>query len=501
MRRRKRKTSSAQLHGRTNGLDRLLVDRSARVPPTAADRLLRSLSMSANYSRLWMGVAAALVVVGGRAPRRGAVRGLLAVSVASAVANGIAKPLLPRRRPPDESVPFVRRLVSPPVSSSFPSGHAASAAAFATGVALESPTAGVLVAPIALAVGYSRVHIGVHWPSDVVAGAALGSAIALATRRWWAARPDDPATLGPSARIEPVQGGNGLLLVGNPFSGSGAADDALQQLRTRLPAAQVLELDAEADLEAQLDDLLGREHIVALGVLGGDGTVSSVAAAAVHHRLPLAVFAGGTLNHFARDAGVEDMARTLRALDAGEVVRIDTARVQFDRSEPQTFINTASLGGYPDFVRLRERWETRIGKWPAAGIAMVRLLFRAQPLHTTIDGAHTAIWMLFVGNGRYHPSHQIPMSRPEIHRGTLDIRYLRADLAFSRTRLIWATLTGTLERSATYVHRQADRLDVGVAHAPVSLATDGEVDHRGKDFTFTSQPAALTLFRPPDENS
>ncbi|MFQ6394411.1 bifunctional phosphatase PAP2/diacylglycerol kinase family protein [Nocardia sp. KC 131] len=498
MRRRKTGTSSTQPKGLTNGLDRLLVDRSARVRPTSADRFLRALSMSANHSRLWVGVAAGLVVVGGRAPRRGAVRGLLAVGVASAVANGIAKPLFPRRRPPDESVPFVRRLVSPPVSSSFPSGHAASAAAFVTGVALESPAAGAVVAPIALAVGYSRVHIGVHWPSDVVAGALLGGAIALTTRRWWAARPDDPATLGPVTRIEPVLDGNGLLLVGNPQSGSGAGDEVLQILRKRLPAAQVLELEPDIDLAARIDDLLSRERIVALGVLGGDGTVSSVAAAAVEHRLPLAVFAGGTLNHFARDAGVEDMTRTLDALDAGETVLIDTAHVQFDRSEPRTFINTASLGGYPDFVRMRERWEARLGKWPAAGIAMVRLLFGAQPLHATIDGASTAIWMLFVGNGGYHPSHQIPMSRPEIHRGTLDIRYLRADVAFSRTRLIWATLTGTLERSATYVHRRADRLDVGVADFPVSLATDGEVDHRGKDFTFTSQPAALTLFRPYD---
>ncbi|WP_433761219.1 bifunctional phosphatase PAP2/diacylglycerol kinase family protein [Nocardia sp. CA-135398] len=473
-------------------VDTWLVARSARVRPTAADRFLRTLSMSADHSRLWM-VVAALMSMGGRAPRRAAVRGLVSVALASSVANGIAKPLFPRRRPPDESVPFVRRLVKPPVSSSFPSGHSASAAAFATGVALESPAAAVIVAPIAVAVGYSRVHIGVHWPSDVIAGGAMGAAIALGTRRWWAQRDDEPAELGPHQRITPIHNGLGLLLVINTGAGGGTDSEQLRLLHENLPAAEFLTITD--DLTARLDERVARDDIAALGVFGGDGTVSAVAAAAVEYRLPLAVFAGGTLNHFARDTGVECPEHTLAALESGDAVRTDTAEVRSDGLEPRTFVNTASLGGYPDFVHLRERWEPRLGKWPAAGIAMLRVLFRAQPLPTTIDGTRTAIWMLFVGNGHYRPAHQIPMSRPALHHGTLDIRYLRADLPFSRTRLIWATLTGTLDRSATYVNRRADRLTVHVEDGPVALATDGEVDFRGDDFTFTSRPATLTLLR------
>ncbi|GAB2639556.1 bifunctional phosphatase PAP2/diacylglycerol kinase family protein [Nocardia goodfellowii] len=491
-----RDRQSAGPQGLASALDVWLVDRSARVRPSRADRMLRGLSTSANHSRLWIGVGAAMILLGNPAARRAGTRGLVAVALASGIANGIAKPLFPRRRPPDESVPFVRRLVKPPVSSSFPSGHSASAAAFATGVALEYPAAAVAVVPVAAAVGYSRVHIGVHWPSDVVAGAALGAGVALATHRWWAVREDEPALLGPAARIEPLEQGRGLLMVVNPLAGAGSGGGPYDWtlLREQLPEADFVELDPAVGLDAQLEERLRHKDVRGIGVLGGDGTVSSVAGFAVRHRLPLAVLSGGTLNHFARDAGVDDIDDTLAAVRTGQVAACDAALVRSDDSAARTFVNTASLGGYPDFVRLRERWQEHLGKWPAAGISMIRVLLGAEPLHVVIDGQPMAIWMLFVGNGRYHPANQIPRSRPELHRGTLDVRYLRADVPFSRTRLIWSTLTGTLGSSPTYVRHERHRLEVSVTEASVSLATDGEVDFKGRDFVFESQPDTLILF-------
>ncbi|WP_233532366.1 bifunctional phosphatase PAP2/diacylglycerol kinase family protein [Antrihabitans sp. YC2-6] len=476
-------------------LDDLLIDRSARIPPTNVDRSLVLLTTAANHSALWAAVAGALAV-SGRRNRRAAVRGLLAIGSASLVANGIAKPLFPRRRPPDESVPFVRRLLKPPVSSSFPSGHAASAAAFATAVAIESPVAGAVVAPLAAAVAYSRVHVGVHWPSDVVVGAALGATLALATRRWWAVRDDEPATLGPQVEVAAQPGGAGLLVFVNPAAGNGdgvIADD----VRELLPEATLVELDVDADIVDQLDRATKEHSPAAIGVVGGDGTVLTVAKHAVRLGLPLAVFSGGTLNHFARDAGVEEADTTARGVAGGYAVTVDVASVEIDGAEGEPFVNTASLGGYPDVVRLREKWEPRFGKWPAAALAMIRVLGQAEPLAVHIDGVPTAIWMLFVGNGRYSPSDKVPMSRPDLHNGTLDVRYLLADIPFSRTRLIGATLAGTLAESKTYLHRTVEKLEVLVDGSAVGLATDGEAPHSGRQFQFASRRGALTLFHEP----
>ena len=157
------------------------------LPHSPADHWLRRLTTAADHGRVWMAVGALLALRRG-SPRRGAVRGLAAMAVSSGVVNAALKPVFGRRRPDLGAHPVHRLLHEPMTTHSFPSGHASSAGAFVTGVALECPAAGVVLAPLALAVGYSRVHVGVHYPGDVVAGLAVGAAVAVGGRRWWPVR-------------------------------------------------------------------------------------------------------------------------------------------------------------------------------------------------------------------------------------------------------------------------------------------------------------------------
>ena len=165
----------------------------ARTRTPGAERRLTQLSRAADHGELWWAAAAALGVTGGRR-RRGAVRGLLALGIASGVANVPAKFAARRPRPPLADVPLARRLTNQPLTSSFPSGHSASAAAFAVGVAMEAPIAGAAVGVLAAAVAYSRVYVGVHYPGDVLAGVGLGAGCALLTAKTWPRRP--PAANG-----------------------------------------------------------------------------------------------------------------------------------------------------------------------------------------------------------------------------------------------------------------------------------------------------------------
>lgn len=477
--------------------DNTMMESTGGLRPSRVDPAMRFLSRAANHGVLWICIAGLMSLLGGR-PRRAAARGMLALAASSTLANSILKPLFPRRRPPARVWLNPKRGVRFPTSSSFPSGHSSSAAAFTAAVAMEAPVAGAVLAPLAAGVAYSRVHNGVHWPSDVFAGIAIGGAVAAGTRRWWAVRDEEPAELGPECAVPALPTGTGLIV----FTNAGSGDDnngLLDSIRTSLPDAVIVEFDSDIDFDKQIEAKISEAHPQALGVCGGDGTVVTVADAATRHDLPLAVFPGGTLNHFARDVGVVDVEETVRAVETGQAAFVDHAVVTTDTGVSARFLNTASLGGYPDAVRLREKWEPRFGKWPAAGAAMIRVLAAAEPMSVTIDGKPTRIWMLFVGNGRYSPGDQVPMSRPELNRGLLDVRYLRADRAFSRTRLLFAAATGTLGFSKVYVRSLVSSLSVHVADSPVAIATDGEVVADARRFDFDTEPGAVAVYRTPQK--
>ncbi len=110
--------------------------------------------------------------------------GLASVAVTATVLNVGVKPIVRRRRPDRvaQDVPLSRQ-VRMPSSASFPSGHSAAAFAFATGVGKVLPAAGFPLRALGALVAYSRVHTGVHYPGDVLAGALLGGALAQATTR------------------------------------------------------------------------------------------------------------------------------------------------------------------------------------------------------------------------------------------------------------------------------------------------------------------------------
>jgi membrane-associated phospholipid phosphatase len=156
----------------------------ARADTPRLDRAMHALSRAADHSILWMGVAAVLAGAGGARGRRAAVDGLAAIAVTSAVANAALKPLGRRRRPDlvARGVPFARN-VRMPRSTSFPSGHSASAFAFAGAAGAGRPVAAAPLQALAALVAYSRVHTGVHYPGDVLAGSVLGASLARVTTR------------------------------------------------------------------------------------------------------------------------------------------------------------------------------------------------------------------------------------------------------------------------------------------------------------------------------
>jgi membrane-associated phospholipid phosphatase len=160
-------------------VDRAVYQAVADTPTPQLDPHMRRLSNAANYSRLWLGIAAAIALLGRRRGRRAALEGVLAIGATSAAVNLGIKPVFRRRRP-DRASPASEgaRYVSMPESTSFPSGHAASAFAFAYAVGRHLPGLAVPIRLLAGGVAYSRVHTGVHYPGDVAIGSIVGAGTA-----------------------------------------------------------------------------------------------------------------------------------------------------------------------------------------------------------------------------------------------------------------------------------------------------------------------------------
>jgi undecaprenyl-diphosphatase len=498
---------------------------NARTTGPAVDGFWRGLTRFANHGKLWFVVAAVLVASG---KYRAAYRGLISLGLASAIANLVGKRIVGGDRPALTSIPISRRLHRSPTSPSFPSGHTASAFAFATGAALESPKMGTGVAlPLAAAVGYSRLHTGAHWFSDVAGGALIGAGVAAAGKALVAAKrpPKVPrrkeAPTATTIELPALPDGDGLFVLVNPKSGRDLGrPDPIPRLRQRLPRAVVHELVEGDDFEKLVAAALASPAPPkVLGVYGGDGSVGTLAGIARRHDLPLLALPGGTFNHFAQAAAVDTLDHGIDALVAGTGRAVDVGELTFGAGgdEPITVLNTASVGLYPEFVDERERREDKLGKPVAATIAAIGVVRGTNPIEVEVNGTRSRVWSIFVGIDRYYPVTVAPIERRRLDDGILDVRILHAD-GQPRTRGAVALALGSkidnvvarmpfmqgppaveafTAQEISLVTCASDGTDPGYAHdGEASLETAGSNGGGTRTLRLRLVPAGLRVYSP-----
>lgn len=357
--------------------ERLLQRVSGAGAPTV-DRALAALSWSADRSKLWLGLAAVLSLAGGPSGRRAAARGLVSVLLASAFVNGPAKLLFRRARPSPARTSRLARLVKPPRTASFPSGHSASAFAFATGAGLEARALLAPLAVVAAAVAVSRLRARVHYPSDVVVGAAVGIAAGVAGGRVLAAldrRRTRPAARGAPARTS-IPMPELAVLVTSP--NARRARYELAAARRALTAAGI-QVVAEVPVTeaAALTGFLRPDRPAPLVIAaGGDGTVGAVAGRIASSPAIMGVIPLGTSNDFARSLGIPiDVRRAAALLRAGKVSTVDLGRFVGPDGVPRHFVHAATAGLNVSFARLATRasLRRRLGRFTYAVAAAAAL--------------------------------------------------------------------------------------------------------------------------------
>ena len=282
-----------------------------------------------------------------------------------------------------------------------------------------------------------------------------------------------------------------MLVINEGGGSANLADDVEAALSKALPRAEVVR--ASQDLEDVLKKAAARCTV--LGIMGGDGSINCAAGVALEAGLPLAVVPGGTLNHFAGELGISSVEDVAEAVRDGAAVRVAVGSAAAD-GEGLYFLNTFALGVYPELVKEREKYENKLGKWPAMALATVRIMRRAQAVAVKVDGEDRNLWTLFAGNGHYHPAGFAPTWRERMDDGCIDVRLIDADSPLARTRLTLAVMTGLLGRSRVYEQRVVGRLPVTSRQGGLRLARDGEVEEGPGHLMLRAAGKSLVVYRP-----
>lgn len=306
------------------------------------------------------------------------------------------------------------------------------------------------------------------------------------------------------------QSGAGVLIVRNAASGTSVVRfDPAPVIAERLPGATFRELSDGEDFATVIADAMKGDDPDVLGIYGGDGSVARMIELAREYDRPLLVLPGGTFNHFARAAGLDDVDAGIDAFERGRTVRVGLIEASVDDGEPVTAINAVSLGTYPEFLDEREGRNARLGKWLGGVVAAWRTMQTAEPLTIVRNGRRARVWSVFIGIGANDPDQVATMQRGELETGILDVRIhhargsrLRAVVALAFGRKTIAVLRalrlmpsrGDVERMLVPSIDLIVRPDAG---HPSVFVHDGELEElTGAEFRLrcTAVPDAVAVF-------
>jgi diacylglycerol kinase family enzyme len=230
---------------------------------------------------------------------------------------------------------------------------------------------------------------------------------------------------------------------------------------------------------------------------GGDGTISTVANAAIRNNKTLAVLPGGTLNHFARDADIPLELDKAVAL----LTRYRTGCVDVGVVNERLFINNVSIGSYARMVQERTRLQ-RLGR-PRRIASMLALArswwqLRSVTAHLSVDGAELIRRspLMLVGNGRYKVSGLDLGRRSDLSEGTLSLYVTPGSGRLGVLTFPLRALIGTLEAHEEFEVFEAASIGIHVAPPLVRVAIDGEVVTLKTPLQFHIRKKALRVLLP-----
>ncbi|MGN1101008.1 MAG: phosphatase PAP2 family protein [Huintestinicola sp.] len=155
---------------------------------TAMDVIMKLFTYAGNWGIVWIALTVGLLI--SKKYRRLGITMAIGLIVCLAAGNLLLKPLIARDRP-FIADPDIMLAISPPSGYSFPSGHSFSSFVSASILAKYSRKAAIFAIPAAVLIAFSRLYFCVHFPTDVICGAALGIIAGLTVYRLRREKPEE----------------------------------------------------------------------------------------------------------------------------------------------------------------------------------------------------------------------------------------------------------------------------------------------------------------------
>jgi len=236
----------------------------------------------------------------------------------------------------------------------------------------------------------------------------------------------------------------------------------------------------------------------AIVAAGGDGTVNAVASAVIGTQSALGVLPMGTLNHFAKDAGIPlSLDAAVETIVAGHIASVDAAEVN-----GHFFVNNSSFGLYPAIVAHRSSLQRRgMGKWRAFTIAVWRMLRRTPHFHVSLqaDGGFDRSErtpFVFVGNNPYRAAGFGIGARHSLDTGKL---WVCTAPGAGRKALAGMMMRALLGRTTPGELRVLEAEELWIStrrRRRVKVANDGELLRIQSPLHYRIHPRALRVFVP-----
>jgi diacylglycerol kinase family enzyme len=268
--------------------------------------------------------------------------------------------------------------------------------------------------------------------------------------------------------------------------------------------AEVLVVEGKK-LTATAKECAIRTDIQAVVAVGGDGTISAVAAGLVDTNMPLGVLPRGTLNHFAKDNNIpldlkEAVALIVRTLTVGTVRCVDVGEVN-----GRTFINNSAIGMYPQTVAARDEYSKNfgMGKWLAMTMAAIKILSQfplfSVKLHIA-DGtvSKRVTPLVFIGNNEYNMDIASFGQRDSTREGVLCVYVVRSQTRWGMIRLCWHILWNTVADANEFEAFTTTEVLLRVRkwRRKIIVSMDGEVMKLSGPLQYLIRPKALLAIVP-----